>query len=203
MPLSIDGESSMKFDENCRRRVIRELQRHFLVDLRKVGHLQNYLVDNKDVRYIVLGGVDSWHEIPHSIFRDEESAAGDTVLVIATLDGNILDIFVGPFRPMLEHRDRLSVDKDHYVFHLHRFTTRLLVREIPSLELKQITPRPLEEGRHALRKTVEKLKRREAIAVARSKEASSTSKAKSRIEQRVVAVEGNLIRADFRRREPK
>src|SRR4249919_181358 len=129
----------MKFDENCRRRVVRELQRHFRVDLKKIGRLQKYLVDNKGVRYIVLGGVDYWHGIPHSIFRDEESAGGDTVLVIATLDGNSLDIFAGPFRPMLEHRDRLAVYEDHHVVHLHRFTTRLLVREIPSLELKQIT----------------------------------------------------------------
>ena len=123
--------------------------------------------------------------------------------MIATLDGDNLDIFVGPFRPMLEHRDRLSVSKDHYVFHLHRFTTRLLVREIPSLELKQITQQTPEEGRHALRKTLEKFKRLEAIAVAKSKEANATSKAKSRNDQRVVAVEGNLVRADFRRREPR
>jgi len=184
----------MTFDDNCRRRVVRELQRHFLVDLKKVGRLQMYLVDNKGVRYIVLGGVDYRHGIPHSIFRDEESAAGGTVLVIATLDGSNLDIFVGPFGPMLEHRDQLSVDKDDYVFHVHRFTTRLLVREIPSLELKQITQQAPEGRRHALRKT---------LAVARSKEAGSTGKAKSRTDPRVVAVEGNLIRADFRRREPK
>ena|SRR6185295_8453262 len=193
----------MRFDENCRRRVIRELQRHFGVDLRKVGHLQKYLVDDKGVRYVVLGGVDYWHGIPRSIFRDEAHAGGDTVLAIATLDGNDLDIFVGPFRPMLEHRDRLSPDKDDYVFHFHRFTTRLLVREIPSLELKQITQRPPEQGRRALQKSLQKLKRRGAIAVARSKEASSTSKAGSQIDRRVVAVEGNLIRADFRRREPR
>jgi hypothetical protein len=193
----------MEFDEKCRRRVVRELQRHFRVDLKKIGRLRKYLVDNKGVRYIVLGGVEYWHGIPQSIFRDEESAAGETVLVIATLDGNSLDIFVGPFRPMLEHRGRLSVYEDHYVFHLHRFTTRLLLREIPSLELKQITQHTPEERRRVLGKTLEKLKRREAIAVAGSKEANSTSKAKSRISERVVAVEGNLIRADFRRREPK
>jgi hypothetical protein len=193
----------MEFDENCERRVVRELQRHFRVDLRKIGRLRKYLVDNKGVRYIVLGGADYWHGIPQSVFQDEETAAGDTVLVIATLDGDGLDVFAGPFRPMLDHKDRLSVYENHYVFHLHRFATRLLLREIPSLELKQITRQTPEEGRHALGKTLEKLKRREAAAVARSKDANSTSKAKSRIHRRVVAVEGNLIRADFRRREPR
>jgi len=193
----------MEFDENYLRRVVRELQRHFRVDLKKIGRLRKYLVDNKGGRYIVLGGADYRHEIPHSIFRDEENAAGDTVLVIAALQDKNLEIFVGPFRPMLEHRDRLAADKDRYVFHLHRFTSQLLVREIPSLELTRIARQAPEEGRPALRETLQKLKRREAIAVARSKEATATGKTKARRDERVVAVEGNLIRADFRRRDPK
>jgi len=190
----------MKFDENARRRVVREVQRQFGVGLRKIGPARNYLIDDKGVRYIVLGGVDYRHEIPCSIFQEEELAAGDTRLVVATLDRGNLDIFIGPFQPLLEHRHQLSIDNEHYVFHLHRFASRLIVREIPSLELEQIRQEAPGNSACAARTVADNLKRANALALARGKVSKSRNEARSRADERVVAVEGNLIRADFRKK---
>jgi len=193
----------MVFDENFHRRVVRELQRHFCVDLRKIGRSRKYLIDNTGIRYIVLGGVEYLHGIPCSIFEEEEHASGDTVLVVATLNRNNLDICAGPFRPLQEHKDRLLIDQDHYLFHVHRFASRLLVREIPSLALEQIQPEIPGDRARAEKRMFENLKRARAIASGREKTAKSQRAARSRVGERVVAVEGNLIRADFRRKDTK
>ena len=193
----------MKFDDNCLRRVIRELQRLRGVELTKIGAARKYLVDDKGVRYLVLGGVEHRHEIPRAIFEEEARAAGESLLVVALPGRNELDIFVGPFRPLLEHGDRLPADHDHYVFHVHRFTNRLIVREIPFLELTRVTLQTPEEEMRAARKALEKLKRNQAIAVARTRRSNAVKEAATRGGRAVVAVEGNLIRADFRKGKSK
>lgn len=173
----------MKFDDNRQRQVIRDLQRHFHVDLAKIGRARNYLVDGNGARYIVLGGDDYRHGVSRTIFEDEEQAGGEALLAIAMLDRNDLDIFVGPFRPLLDGKDRLQLNEDRYVFHLHRFPGTLIVREIPSLELKQI-------GRNV-------------SGVERNPLPGTVTKAGSRPARNVIAIEGNLVRADFRKKERK
>jgi len=173
----------MKFDENCQRRVIRDLQRHFHVDLAKVGRARNYLVDGDGARYIVLGGDDHRHGVSRAIFEEEEQAGGEALLAVAMLDRENLDIFVGPFRPLLDEKDRLRLSDDRYVFHLHRFPGSLIVREIPSLELRQIGW--------------------DISSVARKPLPGTAAKARSRPARTVIAIEGNLVRADFRRKERK
>ena len=173
----------MKFDENCQRRVIRDLQRHFHVDLAKVGRARNYLVDGNGARYIVLGGDDYRHGVSRAIFEEEERAGGKALLVVAMLDQENLDIFVGPFRPLLDEKPRLRLSEDRYVFHLHRFPGSLIVREVPSLDLRQID--------------------REASGVARKQLPRTAAKVRRRSVPGVIAVEGNLVRADFRRKVRK
>ena len=58
---------------------------------------------------------------------------------------------------------------------------------------------PPEEGARAARKALEKAKRNQAIAIARSRRSSAANAAGTRNRPAVVEVEGNLIRADFRR----
>jgi hypothetical protein len=173
----------MKFDENRQRQVIRDLQRHFHVDLTKVGRARNYLVDGNGARYIVLGGDDYRRGVPCAIFEEEERAGGEALLVVAVLDREDPDIFVGPFRPLLDEKDRLRLSEDRYVFHLHRFPGNLIVREIPSLELRQID--------------------RDISAVARKPLPGTAAKARSRPARNVIAVEGNLVRADFQKKKRK
>ena len=173
----------MKFDENRQRQVVRDLQRHFHVDLAKVGRARNYVVDGSGARYIVLGGDEYRHGVSRAIFEEEEQAGGEALLVVAMLDRESLDIFVGPFRPLLDEKDRLQLSEDRYVFHLHRFPGSLTVREIPSLELRQIA--------------------REITRVAPKPPPPTAAKARSRPARGVIAVEGNLVRADFRRKERK
>ena len=177
------GGLSMKFDENCQRRVIRDLQRHFHVELAKIGRARNYLVDGNGARYVVLGGDDYRRGISCAIFEGEERAGGEALLVVAMLDREDLDIFVGPVRPLLDEKDRLRLSDDRYVFHLHRFPGSLIVREIPSLALKQID--------------------RNISGVARKPVPGTAAKARSRPARTVIAVEGNLVRADFRKKERK
>ena len=173
----------MKFDENRQRQVIRDLQRHFHVDLGKVGRARNYLVDGNGGRYIVLGGEDHRHGVSRAIFQEEERAGGEALLVVAMLGREDLDIFVGPFRPLLDEKDRLRLSDDHYGFHLHRFPGSLIIREIPSLDLRQID--------------------RDISGIARKPLPGTAAKARSRPSRTVVAVEGNLVRADFRKKERK
>ena len=193
----------MKFDENCQRRIIRDLQRNRGVELRKVGAARKYLVDDRGVRYIVLGGADYGHEIPRSIFEAEERASGNTLLVIAMLDGNSLDIFTGPFRPLLEHKNRLRIDKDNYVFHVHRFTARLLVREVPWLELTQMGQRIPEERKGATGKVPTKRTPPQTIPVATVKQPNPAKETQTSGRGGVIAADGKLIRVDFRRKEVK
>src|SRR5262249_38923082 len=97
-----------------------------------------------------------------------------------------------------EHKERLSASKDHYVFHLHRFTNQLLVREIPSLELDRINRETPQEKERAARIKLEKVKRLQAIAKERQPDSRTSSESRAR--RGVVAVEGNLIRADFQKK---
>src|SRR5215510_9460057 len=117
----------MKFDENSRRRVIRELQREYGVELTRIGHPWKYLKDEKGGRYVVLGGNDYRYDIPRAIFDEEARNSGSCMLVVAI-------------------QDRIPLDNDHYVVHVHRFTSRLVVREIPSLELSQLNRQAPEDS---------------------------------------------------------
>ena len=76
----------MKFDEKSHRQVVRDLQRNFQVELRKIGRARNYLVDGNGVRYIVLGGGDCRPGISRAIVEEEEQSGSYTLLVVAMTD---------------------------------------------------------------------------------------------------------------------
>jgi len=128
-----------KFDEDDRKRVIAAIENHLGVTLRPIGSRRKYLRDENGRRYLVLGGYDHWHGIPRSIFRDEEATPGDTLLVIAKRYRDDIDIYVGPFQPLLKNKARLPTTvNDQYVFNLRPVTQGFLIKEVPSLVLSQI-----------------------------------------------------------------
>ena len=120
-------------------RVIEAIENHFSVTLRPIGSRRKYLRDENGRRYLVLGGYDHWHGIPRSVFRDEEANPGDTLFVIAKRYRDDIDIYVGPFQPMLKNKGRLPTTvNDQYVFNLRPVTRGFVVKEIPTLVLSQI-----------------------------------------------------------------
>lgn len=128
-----------KFDEDDRKHVISAIENHYGVRLNPIGRRRKYLRDESGRRYLVLGGYDHWHGIPRSIFRDEEGNPGDTLLVIGKRYRDDIDIYVGPFQPLLKNRARLpTTSSDQYVFNLKPVTHGFVIAEVPSLALSQI-----------------------------------------------------------------
>ena len=149
-----------KFDEDDRRRVIAAIEKRFSVSLLAIGSYRKYLRDDRGRRYIVLGGYEEWHGIPKKIFESEKAAPADTILVIAKRSKAAIEIYSGPFRPLLDHRDVLPKTAKEYVFNLRSSTSGLSVREVPSLLLRR-----LDEARYSLEEKQSETKARQVAAL--------------------------------------
>lgn len=127
-----------KFDEDDRRRVIAVIERHFDISLRAISSFRKYLRDEQGRRYIVLGGYEDWHGISRRIFALEEASPADTTLIIAKRTKAAIDIFSGPFRPLLDHKHDLPKTDTQYEFNLCSGINGLTVREVPNLVLRRL-----------------------------------------------------------------
>jgi hypothetical protein len=151
-----------KFGEDDRGRVIAAVEDHYRVTLKPIGSRRKYLRDENGRRYLVLGGYEHWHGIPCSIFDAEERDPGDTLLVIAKRYRDDIDIYAGPFNPLLKNKSRLPTTvNDQYVFNLRPVTRGFVIKEVPSLALTQIgetkPKRDEKAGDRRFRKAVEML----------------------------------------------
>jgi len=127
---------SDKFNNKDRRRVVTVLQDEIGSKFTRVGSRQRYLKDELDNRYVVLGGIEGWHEIPDHVVEDIKSYAQNSYLVIAIKKKSTLKIFRGSMEPFLKALNQLHRNvKGHYQFNIDEHAEYLKVREAPSVTL--------------------------------------------------------------------
>ncbi|OGT81746.1 MAG: hypothetical protein A3H91_08430 [Gammaproteobacteria bacterium RIFCSPLOWO2_02_FULL_61_13] len=131
--------AKQKFDEIDRRKVIAELEKEFKVHLQSIGNRRIYLTDDNARRYCVLGGYEDWHGIPRDIMEREENDPSDTILVIAKRRRTSIDIFCGPFSPLIRNKKKLTrTNTGQFEFNLQSRGAALFVKEVPDLVLSKL-----------------------------------------------------------------
>ena len=103
--------SSPKFDEQDRKKVISEVEKHFDVHLSRVGSRRKFLEDSSHKTYWVIGGYEDWHGIPPDMFEQEEKRNSNGVLVIAKRHASRIDIFSGSLQSLIINKSKLSHTK--------------------------------------------------------------------------------------------
>ena len=127
---------SPKFDEQDRKKVISEVEKHFGVHLSRVGSHRKFLEDSSHRTFLVLGGYEDWHGIPPDMLEEEEKRNSNGVLVVAKRHTNSIDVFSGPLQTLIDNKSKLShTQKGNYQFHIHILGSHLFIKEIPSLSL--------------------------------------------------------------------
>ena len=90
--------TSPKFDEQDRKKVISEVEKHFNVNLSRVGSRRKYLEDSSHKSYWVIGGYEDWHGIPPDMFEQEEKRNRTAFLLL--LNGTPVEwiFFLGHYK---------------------------------------------------------------------------------------------------------
>lgn len=128
-----------RFGEEDRRRVVRDIEKRYGIALYNIGNYRKYLRDGRGHRYLVLGGVGDWHGIDKKIFQSEERHPGDTLLFVAKLHPERMDIYSCAFAPLLQGRHKLTLtERGLYEFNLEPASGGLKIREIPSVVLNKV-----------------------------------------------------------------
>ena len=96
-----------KFDNLDRDRVIRAVQEHFDIHLKRVGSRRKWLRDESGRNWWVLGGKDDYHGIPEDMMEGERHARTEGMLVIAWREVGSIDAFSGPLGSLVSTRDKL------------------------------------------------------------------------------------------------
>ena len=131
--------STPKFDEQDRRKVISDIERHFGIALSRIGNRRKALCDESGKTYWVLGGYDDWHGIPADMMNEEESRDSNGMLIIARRFKSRIDVFAGELKPLIVGKSHLShTAKGDYQFNIRVRGNHLFIREIPDYALQKL-----------------------------------------------------------------
>ena len=131
--------TSPKFDEQDRKKVINEIERHCGVILSRVGSRRKFLEDSQKRSYWVLGGYEDWHGIPPEMMNEEEQRNTDGILVVAKRYKNRIEIYSGSLRTLIQNKEKLShTIKGDYQFNISIRGSHLFIKEIPGYSLAKL-----------------------------------------------------------------
>ncbi len=151
--------TSLKFDEQDRKKVISEVEKHFNVHLSRVGSRRKYLEDSNHKSYWVIGGYDDWHGIPPDMLKEEEKRNSNGVLVIAKRHTSRVDIYSGSLQTLIINKIKLShTKKDDYQFNINIRGNHLFIKEIPGFSLSKLGEAPYTGESKKADKEIEKVK---------------------------------------------
>lgn len=100
--------NGIKFGDDERDAVIREIERLKNSKLKPVGSKRKFFKGSDELYYCIVGGTGDWHEIPEEVMAQENITSESVHLVIARWLKNRIEIYGGLLKPLSNSRDSLS-----------------------------------------------------------------------------------------------
>ena len=129
-----------KFGDTERRRVIEELEKLFSMKLTPIKSYKKYLSGTDGKKYCIVGGYEEWHGVPDEVIVQDQAGIAKTVLVVAVVLRDKIEMFLGPIEPLAKNRDMLTlVSGGGYQFNIKStFGGRMYIKELSDYSLSKI-----------------------------------------------------------------
>ncbi len=124
-----------KFDNIDRKHVINEVERIFSLPLSRVGRRHIYFKNEKDARFVILGGNENWHGIPDDVITDILKAT-EKYLIIGLKKRNSIRVYYCDITNLLTQLKLLNrPGNDKYTFNIDEHGTWATIRQVQSVKL--------------------------------------------------------------------
>jgi len=131
---------NIKFSDEDRRLVIKELERIQNVSLEQVKPSRKLFRDSNGMLYLISGGTEDWHGITANLMSSLGSYNREGAFVVVKKYKSKMDICVGSLITFLKNKNRLSATKTGgYQFHCVLTEDGLYLEEIEELYCNKVT----------------------------------------------------------------